>query len=187
MRSGNSYSVYGDLISDLSFTVSDGSSSATMGCELDANAGDTLTVTVRFKADGVNNYESLYNHSTGITVDNTPELDHVDLIMGHVTGKVAEDQYNSTANTDAKIVKTFSKEELASAKGDDGFYSLTFTTAADSDLYFRLRGTTVSQVDENGDPSPTPTTPASAITARVLTPSTTPTMPASASMQTLSG
>ena len=152
MRSGNSYSVYGDLISDLSFTVSDGSSSATMGGELDANAGDTLTVTVRFKADGVNNYESLYNHSTGITVDNTPELDHVDLIMGHVTGKVAEDQYNSTANTDAKIVKTFSKEELASAKGDDGFYSLTFTTAADSDLYFRLRGTTVSQVDENGDP-----------------------------------
>lgn len=65
---------------------------------------------------------------------------------------MAEDQYNSTANTDAKIVKTFSKEELASAKGDDGFYSLTFTTAADSDLYFRLRGTTVSQVDENGDP-----------------------------------
>ncbi len=152
MRSGNTYSVYGNLISELSFTVSDGSSSATMGGDLDANAGDTLTVTVRFKADGVNNYESLYNHSTGITVDNTPELDHVDLIMGHVTGKVAEDQYNSTANTDAKIVKTFSKEELASAKGDDGFYSLTFTTAADSDLYFRLRGTTVSQVDENGDP-----------------------------------
>lgn len=30
MRSGNAYSVYGNLISDLSFTVSDGSGSATM-------------------------------------------------------------------------------------------------------------------------------------------------------------
>lgn len=74
--------------------------------------------------------------------------------MGHVTGQVAEEQYSSTDNTDAKIVKTFSKEELAQALGEDGYYTLTFSTQADSDLYFRLRGTTVSQVDENGDPLP---------------------------------
>lgn len=154
MRSGNAYSVYGNLISDLSFTVSDGSGSATMGGELNTSEGGQLTVTVRFKAGSANNYESLYNHSTGITVDNTPELDHVDLIMGHVTGQVAEEQYSSTDNTDAKIVKTFSKEELAQALGKDGYYTLTFSTQADSDLYFRLRGTTVSQVDENGDPLP---------------------------------
>ena len=127
MRSGNAYSVYGNLISDLSFTVSDGSGSATMGGELNTSEGGQLTVTVRFKAGSANNYESLYNHSTGITVDNTPELDHVDLIMGHVTGQVAEEQYSSTDNTDAKIVKTFSKEELAQALGEDGYYTLTFS------------------------------------------------------------
>ena len=47
MRSGNSYSVYGDLISDLSFTVSDGSSSATMGCEPVSYTHLTLPTTER--------------------------------------------------------------------------------------------------------------------------------------------
>ena len=55
-------------------------------------------------------------------------MDHVDLIMGHVTGKVDGANYSSTDNTDAKIVKTFSKAELAAAKGVDGFYTLTSTT-----------------------------------------------------------
>lgn len=152
MRSGNAYSVYGNLISDLSFTVSDGAASAGMGGELSTEKGDQLTVTVRFKAGNTNNYEKLFGTDTGIAVDNTPELDHVDLIMGHVTGKVDESQYGSTSNTDAKIVKTFGKDELAQALGGDGYYTLTFSVEADSNLYFRLRGTTVSQVDENGDP-----------------------------------
>ena len=153
LRSGNAYAVYGNLISDLSFTVSDDAgSSATMGQELNVSQDDTVTVTVRFRAGNTNNYETLYGTSTGVSVDNTPELDHVDLILGHVTGKVDEADYGSTSNTDAKIVKTFTKDELAAALGSDGYYTLTFQTQADSDLYFRLRGTTVSEVDENGDP-----------------------------------
>ena len=153
MRSGNAYSVYGNLISDLSFTVSaaDGST-ATMGGELNVDEGDQLTVTVRFKAGNTNNYETLFGTDTGISVDNTPELDHVDLIMGHVTGRVDASRYGSTDNTDASIVHTFTREELSQALGEDGYYTLAFPMEADSDLYFRLRGTTVSQVDENGDP-----------------------------------
>ena len=116
MRSGNAYSVYGNLISDLSFTVSDGAASAGMGGELSTEKGDQLTVTVRFKAGNTNNYEKLFGTDTDIAVDNTPELDHVDLIMGHVTGKVDESQYGSTSNTDAKIVKTFGKDERCTVK-----------------------------------------------------------------------
>ena len=89
------------------------------------------------------------------SADNTPELDHVDLIAGSVTGKVSEDQYGEISS-DAKIVKTFTKEELAGAKGDDGYYTLTFTADADQNCYYRLRGTTVTEVDENGDPLPDP-------------------------------
>lgn len=155
LRSGNSYSTYGNLISDLSFTAAAGDSSATMGGELNATEGDTITVTVKFKVPEKNNYETLYGTDTGISADNTPELDHVDLIAGSVTGKVSEDQY-SEINSDAKIVKTFTKEELAEAKGDDGYYTLTFTADADQNCYYRLRGTTVSEVDENGDPLPDP-------------------------------
>ena len=155
LRSGNSYSTYGNLISDLSFTAAAGDSSATMGGELNATEGDKITVTVKFKVPEKNNYETLYGTDTGISADNTPELDHVDLIAGSVTGKVSEDQYGEISS-DAKIVKTFTKEELAEAKGDDGYYTLTFTADADQNCYYRLRGTTVTEVDENGDPLPDP-------------------------------
>ena len=152
MRSGNSYSVNGELISDLQFQVASGDSSATMGQDLSAVKNNDVTVTVRFKVPEHNNYQTIMGNDTGLNATNTPSVDHVDLIMGHVTGKVAPQDYASTANTDAKIVKTFSKEELEKAKGDDGYYTLTYTTKADGDMYFRLRGTSTPDVDENGDP-----------------------------------
>ena len=155
LRSGNSYSTYGSLISDLTFTAETDKGSATMGGELAAEKGDQVKVTVRFRVPEINNYESLYGTDTGIDVDNTPELDHVDLISGSVTGRVSEDQYGEISS-DAKIVKTFTKEELEAAKGEDGYYTLTFTSDAGQNCYFRLRGTTVSEVDENGDPLPDP-------------------------------
>ena len=49
MRSGNSYAVNGELISDLSFTVSGAGSSAAMGQDLDVYEGQDVTVTIRFK------------------------------------------------------------------------------------------------------------------------------------------
>ncbi len=152
MRSGNSYAVSGELISDLSFTVSGAGSSAAMGQDLDVYEGQDVTVTIRFKVPEHNNYESLFGTDTGIQVDNTPDLDHVDLIMGHVTGKVAQEDYSSTANTDASIVKSFDKAELDKALGEDGYYTLTYTTQADADMYFRVRGLSSSEVDANGDP-----------------------------------
>lgn len=155
LRSGNSYSTYGNLISDLTFTAETDAASATMGGELAASEGDQVTVTVRFKVPESNNYESLYGTDTGIEADNTPELDHVDLISGSVTGKVSEDRYGEISS-DAEIVKTFTKEELEAAKGEDGYYTLTFTADAEKNCYYRLRGTTVSEVDENGDPLPDP-------------------------------
>ena len=151
LRSGNSYATYGNLISDLSFTAASGGNSAAMGQELSAVEGDKVTVTVKFKVPEKNNYETLYGTDTGIEADNTPELDHVDLIAGSVTGKVSEDEYGEVSS-DAKIVKTFTKEELANSVDEDGYYVLTFKADADQNCYYRLRGTTVSEVDENGDP-----------------------------------
>ena len=152
MRSGNSYSVKGNLISDLSFTVSQNGKTAAMGEDLTVAEGTPVDVTVKFKIPDRNNYQSLYQTNTGLNAGNTPNVDHVDLIMGHVTGKVDSANYNSTANTDAKIVKTFNKEALSVAKGNDGFYTLAFRTTADRSLYFRVRGLSSDAVDENGDP-----------------------------------
>ena len=155
LRSGNSYSTYGNLISDLTFTAETDKGSATMGGELAAEKGDQVTITVKFRVPENNNYETLYGTDTGIDVNDKPELDHVDLISGSVTGKVSEDQYGEV-RSDAKIVKTFTKEELEAAKGEDGYYTLTFEADAEQNCYYRLRGTTVSEVDENGDPLPDP-------------------------------
>ena len=103
MRSGNSYSVKGNLISDLSFTVSQNGKTAAMGEDLTVAEGTPVDVTVKFKIPDSNNYQSLYQTNTRLNAGNTPNVDHVDLIMGHVTGKVDSANYNSTANTDAKI------------------------------------------------------------------------------------
>ncbi len=156
LRSGNSWSVYGELVSDLSFTANSGGRSATMGGDLSVPKGGEVTVNISFTVPDVNNYDSLFNTGTGISVDNAPELDHVDLIMGHVTGKVAESQYSGTANTDAKIIRTFSKDELTAAKGADGTYKLSCAVPADSNMYLRLRGISTANVDANGDPEPDP-------------------------------
>lgn len=150
MRSGNSYSVNGELISDLQFTVKQDGNSVTMGEEIKVDKDSQVEVNIRFKIPNKNNYQSIYNNFTGLGAKNTPELDHVDIIMGHVTGKVDEADYASTDNTDAEIVRTFdmSKQKVDS----EGYYNLSYKTKVDGDMYFRIRGTSSNLVDENGDP-----------------------------------
>ncbi len=150
MRSGNSYSVNGELITDLQFTVKQGDNSVTMGEEIKVDKDSQVEINIRFKIPNKNNYQSIYNNFTGLGAKNTPKLDHVDIIMGHVTGKVDEADYASTNNTDAEIVRTFdmSKQEVDS----EGYYNLSYKTKVDGDMYFRIRGTSSNLVDENGDP-----------------------------------
>lgn len=150
MRSGNSYSVNGELISDLQFTINKDNNSATMGQELTVDKNSQVEINIKFKIPSNNNYETIYNNFTGLKVNNVPKLDHIDLIMGHVTGKVNEANYNSTDNTDAKIIETFNMENMK--KDEEGYYNLTYKTVVDDNMYFRIRGTSSNLVDENGDP-----------------------------------
>lgn len=151
LRSGNSFSTYGDIIDALDFTAVSNGKTATMGGTLEATASDPVTITVRFRVPVKNNYQKIGTTDTGIAASGTPQVDHIDLIRGSVTGKVDESAYGSTANTDAKIVKTFSKEELGQPD-QDGYYTVTFTDTADHAVYYRLRGVSTNAVDENGDP-----------------------------------
>ena len=90
MRSGNSYSVNGELISDLQFNLKKDENLATMGEQLNVDKNSEVEVNIRFKVPNNNNYKTIYNSNTELKATNTPKLDHVDLIMGHVTGKVDE-------------------------------------------------------------------------------------------------
>jgi hypothetical protein len=145
MRSGDSFIVSGDLIKGLKFSVSDGEGSATMGGTLDTAAGKTLTVTISVRSPRLNRN------------DDRVRLDHIDVITGAVTGRIAEDDpayATSETNPSTKVARTFSKNNW---KVQSGWKVMSFKVKAAADMYLRLRGTnlrtgTPNQTDAQGDP-----------------------------------
>ena len=154
MRSGKSFSVYGDLINALDFTVKSKNKKAEMGERLQADEGKQTTITIRFKSPEYNNYAPISDHETSVT--NKVKVDHIDLISGEVTGKLAESQYASNqSNNTTKVVKRFTKQDWG--KPDkNGYYTITYKVKADKDRYYRLRGTNlgtdVEGYTSNGEP-----------------------------------
>jgi len=139
MRSGKSYSVYGDLINALEFNVEGKKKQAEMGEDLHVSKGDQTTITIRFRSPEYNNYMPITDHITSVT--NKVKVDHVDLISGEVTGKIDKSQYASnTTNDTTKVVKRFTQKDWG--KPDkDGYYTVKYKVKADTDRYYRLRGT----------------------------------------------
>lgn len=70
MRSGKSFSVFGDLIDALDFQAKNGNNKVDMGRELKVKEGQMVKITIRFKSPEKNN--------NGDPV----KVDHVDLISG---------------------------------------------------------------------------------------------------------
>ncbi len=154
MRSGKSFSVYGDLINALEFKAIGNKKQAEMGGDLKVSKGDKTTINIRFKSPEYNNYAPITAHETLVT--NKVKVDHIDLISGKVTGKVNKNKYASnTTNDTTKVVKRFTKKDWG--KPDkDGYYTITYKVKADTDRYYRLRGTNlgadVEGYTSNGEP-----------------------------------
>jgi hypothetical protein len=138
MRSGDLFIVHGDLINALDFKAAAGDTAATMGQELSVTKGGDVTVTIRFKSP-----EQNFN-------GDKPVVDHIDLIVGDVTGVTApgSDQYKADTNSSTKVVATFtSKDWKADA---DGYLTVTYTLPKlDKNQYLRLRGTNLGLNVEN--------------------------------------
>ncbi|HEX3077636.1 MAG TPA: hypothetical protein VHQ24_12305, partial [Lachnospiraceae bacterium] len=154
MRSGNSFSVYGDLINALDFTAVCDKNSAAMGSELHANTEDKVKLTIKFQSPSTNNYAQYTAHSTEVT--NQVSVDHVDLICGEITGKLNTSEYGKESNPTTTILKSFNKKDWG-APDAKGFYTITYEVTADKNRYYRLRGTnlaagTVGYTDESGNP-----------------------------------
>ncbi|MBN2441941.1 MAG: hypothetical protein JXJ04_11360 [Spirochaetales bacterium] len=176
LRSGNSYHVEGDLITDLSFIASSGKSNkAAMGQTLIVNKGDLVRISITVTDPAVPNNcpldmlnPSLEN--IGIRQPlSEPELDHVDLISGDVTGYVAPDDplYTADENPSASVIKTFKTDDRGKKNRGHGFsfshcrfnntYTFHYVFRADKDRYFRLRGTNLPanvplETDTEGNP-----------------------------------
>ncbi|MGQ9652360.1 MAG: PEP-CTERM sorting domain-containing protein [Phycisphaerae bacterium] len=156
LRSGNSWVVQGDLIDSLEFTVG----GAMMGGKGVSNADGTATVYIKVRDPDANNFNTYSDYIN-------PVLDHIDLIAGHVTGKVLpflDGQGNPTeintgisnpaysqAVSDAAVIARF--DALGNVVDTNGLVSMQWTDLGDGfremslevpvtgEMFFRLRGT----------------------------------------------
>ncbi|MFC3747486.1 immunoglobulin-like domain-containing protein [Paenibacillus sp. GCM10012306] len=130
MRSGKSFSVFGDLINALDFKASGDGREEAMGGELEVKQGDNVEVTIRFKSPAKN------NNGDAVSVD------HVELISGEVSGKVQPNtpEYSKPTNDTTKVVARFTSADWT--KDSEGYNVITYKPgAADKSRYYRLRGT----------------------------------------------
>ncbi|MFU1798572.1 S-layer homology domain-containing protein [Paenibacillus azoreducens] len=140
LRSGKSFSVYGDLINELDFHAANGGAKADMGGDLQVTEGDDVELTIRFKSPETNHYESPVD--SGISGHAVPQVDHVDLIAGDVTGKTEPrtPEYSKDTNDSTKVIATFTSKDWT--MDSEGYNVIKYTVkSAEKNQYFRLRGT----------------------------------------------
>ncbi|MBK8175657.1 MAG: hypothetical protein IPK66_10455 [Rhodospirillales bacterium] len=169
LRSGNAYSVQGDLIAnDLKFQAciygNCPNERATMGETLTVPAGSDVRVWLYVTDPSGTNHSpySFPNPSLlqiGINQPlNAPVLDHVDLIAGDVTGKIdpSDANYTNPTNASTKIVATFNDTTWWKVNGDQRVISYVLHNVQ-KDMYVRARGTnlpygTPNETDADGNP-----------------------------------
>lgn len=155
LRSGKSFSVFGDLINALDFTISSNDSRSGMGENLQVTEGDDVEIKIRFKSPSINNYEHPIN--SGTMAGQAPVVDHVDLIAGDVTGKAEKGtpEYTKDTNESTRVMATFTSDDWTTDA--EGYNVITYKIkATDKDQYFRLRGTNLGMNVQgetvNGEP-----------------------------------
>ncbi|MES9942187.1 MAG: hypothetical protein ABW104_18180 [Candidatus Thiodiazotropha sp. 6PLUC2] len=167
LRSGASWHVEGDLIDKLNFTASAKDSrnvrnKVIMGQTIEAKRGSTVTLKIKLRDPvGTNNcpldMENPSLAQVGISQPlNMPELDHIDIIGGEVTGYVdpSDPDYSKETNESTAVVATFEREDGLKSNGNMTF---VYKFKADKDMYFRLRGTNLPadvpfETDAEGNP-----------------------------------
>jgi hypothetical protein len=175
MRTGNSWSVKGDLIDELSFIICQGSRCATMGETLKVNpSGEAVVWYVRLRDPaGKNNSPYAFDNPSllqvGLNVPvNEPVLDNIDIIRGDVTGPIAPSDAayrTNVSNPTTEIFATVFNPTRAAAgaatfavDGERMVASGEIPAASiRNDMYFRMRGTnmpkgTPNETDADGNP-----------------------------------
>jgi hypothetical protein len=125
-----------------------------MGQDITAAKGEKVTVTIRFKSPALNNYQRPVD--SGTLGNMKPVVDHVDLIVGDVTGKTVPGTpaYNVATNASTRVLQRFTSADW---KVDaDGYFSVTTQLEVTKNQYLRLRGTNLAPdtpaLSANGEP-----------------------------------
>jgi hypothetical protein len=171
MRSGNSYSVNGDLIgSDLEFRVRAHGEWKTMGETLVVRPGERVEVEIEMTVPAKNNAPYNFNNpllaQVGINEPlNRPSLDHIDLIGGNITGVIQPGAPGYAVpnaagvagasivyNPSTAVVQRINVSNMNVKHRPDGSTRLSFTTsfvAGSTPAYIRARGTNIPVATPN--------------------------------------
>ncbi len=137
IRSGRVFVTTGDLISELYVTARSQGRTAEIGGRLQVSAGATLEVTIRLKDPQAPNQHK----------DN-PEVARVDLIVGQVTGPLADPAHDRNPTT--RVVRRF-KASDGSRQGE--YRTMTHAIQnVNEDRYLRVRGTNTEELEPEPDP-----------------------------------
>jgi len=147
MKTGNSFAVHGDLVNMLDFRINN----KPMGSEVVIPQKRNVRVEIRFNSP-VKNYNS-----------DSVAVDHVDLISGDVTGKIAatDPNYGNDTNASTKVLKRFTKGDAEwKTDANTGITTIVYTIPnVTKSQYFRLRGTNqavpsadTTMITKDGDP-----------------------------------
>jgi len=166
LRSGNAFSVHGDIINELDYKVifktPYGTKNATMGETLSIKKGNKVTVQIRFKTPATNNCQAGVNASAGY-VCQAPSVHHIQLIQGRINptkasklladGVTPNPAFNAINTSVASVVKTF--DATSWSTDAQGYTTMTFDVPnVRNDMFFRIRGSNlgygVARMDATG-------------------------------------
>jgi hypothetical protein len=167
LRSGNTFSVDGQLIDDMTFEACSGGECATMGETLAVRKGAPVHVSLTVRdPEGKSRCPYSFNNPALLQIGverpmNEPELAHVELIKGAVTGLVPAHlnggpnpaYYNPLAPATTHIARQWKKSDWGSAPEKQMVYNFR----ANEDSYIRARGSnlppgTPNARDMDGNP-----------------------------------
>lgn len=168
-RSGNTWNVEGDLIDELNFTVKSKGKTAMMGQTLKVKKGKAVKIKIKVRDPEMpNNCPFDFNNPSLMQVGieqplNMPELDHIDVIAGTITGNVPTTVFDADGRpdpdatdygTNAQVIQTFYSEY---GKDKKGYLTFVMKIWPKEDMFIRLRGTNLPasvpyETDASGNP-----------------------------------
>lgn len=138
LRSGRIFVTTGDLVSELSVSVTTSfGDAAGIGGTIEVDAGEQITIDIRVRDPVGEN-----------THGDSPVVRRVDLIIGHSGLSLSDVDRNS--NPTARVVRRFTSDDWAQ---DGELLTMTILLKdVDQDMYVRVRGTSTNQLEPEPDP-----------------------------------
>ena len=137
IRQGRIFVTTGDLISELYVTATSGGAEAGISQTLPLSGRADVTVTIRLRDPAGNNHRG-----------QNPHVARVDLIVGEITGPLADRTQDTNPTT--KIVRRFTSDHWTN---EDEFLTMTHTLrGVHHSSYLRVRGTNTSELEPTPDP-----------------------------------